>query len=213
MQTLRLTIRPVRPVDVGPLVPVETEPTQIAQDRGLRLAPRSFGIGVFDPQDERAALAAREQPVEERRARIADVELSCGTWREPDSHDRLLTSAMACAAIASPRPTASTPSLVLPLMLTRDASIPIAAETAIRIASTWSLIFGRSRITVTSMLPTSSPSAATSATARRSRSRLEAPFQRASLSGKWGPRPPGDAAPRMASVTAWQTTSASECPR
>ena len=39
----------------------------------------------------------------------------------------------------------------------------------------------------------------------RSRSRLEASFQRGSVSGKCRPMSPGAAAPRMASVTAWQT--------
>src|SRR5438046_691870 len=37
------------------------------------------------------------------------------------------SNAMACAAIASPRPMASTPSFVLPLMLTRPASMPRGA--------------------------------------------------------------------------------------
>ena len=59
MEPLRLTIRTVRPVDVGPLVPVEAEPSKIADDRRLRLARRTLEVGVFDPENEGAALPAR----------------------------------------------------------------------------------------------------------------------------------------------------------
>src|SRR5262249_16999359 len=209
MQPLRLPVRTMRTVDVGTLVPVEAQPAQVAGDRGFRLTRRSLGVRVLDPQDEPAALAAREQPVEERGTRIADVQLPGRTRCEPDSH-ALRTNAMAWAAIASPRPMASTPSLVFPLMLTRSIPTPSAAATRARIASMWSLIFGRSSSTVTSTLPTCRPCAATSATARCSRSRLDTSFHRASVSGKWRPMSPRHAAPRMASVIAWQTTSASE---
>ena len=56
--------------------------------------------------------------------------------------------------------------------------------------------------TCASTFPTARPSSATIATARRSRSRLDAPFQRGSESGKWRPMSPRHAAPRIASVTA-----------
>src|SRR5258705_294825 len=54
-------------------------------------------------------------------------------------------------------------------MLTRATSTPIAPATAARIASTYSRIFGDSRITVTSTLPTSNRPSAAIAAARRSR--------------------------------------------
>ena len=82
-----------------------------------------------------------------------------------------------------------------------------------RIASMWSRSFGVSSITVTSTLPTSNPCSAASDTARRSRSRLDASFHRGSESGKCRPMSPRHAAPRMASVIAWHTTSASEWPK
>src|SRR5262249_25089689 len=115
MQPLRLPVRTMRTVDVGTLVPVEAQPAQVAGDRGFRLTRRSLGVRVLEPQDEPAALAAREQPVEERGTRIADVQLPGRTRCEPDSH-ALRTNAMAWAAIASPRPIASIPSFVFPLM-------------------------------------------------------------------------------------------------
>ena len=52
----------------------------------FRFARRALGVGVLDAQDERAALAAREQPVEQRRARVADVEMAGRTGRETHAH-------------------------------------------------------------------------------------------------------------------------------
>src|SRR5262249_23718559 len=151
-----LPIRPVRTSRIWPLFPVEAEPPQVALDAGLRLRSGSLDVGVFDTQNERAPRAAREQPVEERRASVADVEMSRGTRSEANAHHqwsvasdqwsvdqlrigkpiaahcplykgyRKRKSATACAAIASPRPTASSPSFVLPFTLTRAASTPIA---------------------------------------------------------------------------------------
>src|SRR5262249_2675158 len=168
MQPLGLAIGTARSPDVRPLVPIEPQPPQIAHDRRLGFARRSADVGVLDPQNEGAALPAGEEPVEQRGPRVAHVELPGRTRGETNSH-RLLAvrmSATACAAMASPRPIASTPSLVLPLMLTRSTSMPIALATLARIAAMYGRIFGASRMTVTSTLPTSSPCAVTSATAR-----------------------------------------------
>ena len=76
MQPLGLAIRSVHAADIRAFVPVEPEPAQILEDARLGLARRSLGVGVLDAQDERAILAMREQPVEERRPRVADVELT-----------------------------------------------------------------------------------------------------------------------------------------
>ena len=128
--------------------------------------------------------------------------------------DRLRSSAIAWTAIASPRPTASTPSLVLPLMLTRvgvDAERRGDATRASRRRR--SRASGARAITVTSTLPTSKPllgderdGAPQQVEARRRPSSADRCRESA---GRCRPAP---AAPRIASVTAWQTTSASECP-
>ena len=77
--------------------------------------------------------AAREQPVEQRRARVADVQLPgragakrtrIGSSVAPSVLRTRRSSATACTAMASPRPIASTPSLVLPLTLTRARRYP-----------------------------------------------------------------------------------------
>ena len=77
---------PPRAADVRPLVPVEAEPAQILEDALLGLLGRALGVGVLDAEDERAVVAAREQPVEERRARVADVQLAGRAGGEADSH-------------------------------------------------------------------------------------------------------------------------------
>ena len=87
MKTLRLTVGSARTADVGPLVPVEAEPFQIANDRGVGVGRRSLDVGVLDAKDQRAAVAAREQPVEKGRARVAHVQLAGWTRSEADAHE------------------------------------------------------------------------------------------------------------------------------
>ena len=228
MQPLGLAIGTVRAADVRPLVPVEPEPAQVLEDALLRLARRSLGVGVLDAEDERAVLAVRQQPVEERRARVADVQLAGRAGSESDAHTSVgsrqstvgshsrqsqsavtvvsrqtqVSRATACAAIASPRPTASTPSFVLPLTLTRPASMPRRRRARARIASRCGPIFGRSRMTTTSTFATAKPGRGRGAAT--SREQLDA---RRALPPRIGvgivlPDVAGPAAPRIASVTA-----------
>ena len=75
MQPLRLPIGTVGAANVRALVPLETEPAQILENAVFGLARRPLAVGIFDAQDERAVLAVGEQPVEERRAGIADVQV------------------------------------------------------------------------------------------------------------------------------------------
>ena len=82
---LRLEVRRVRPADVRPFVPVEPEPAQAVDDAGDHLPRRPLGVGVLDAQHERAAMPPREQPVEERRARAADVEVAGRGRRKADA--------------------------------------------------------------------------------------------------------------------------------
>ena len=85
---------------------------------------------------------AREQPVEERRARVADVQVAGRARGESNSHRRgsglgargsgaaapRASSATAWQAIDSPRPMLSTPSFVLPFTLTARHLTPSAAR-------------------------------------------------------------------------------------
>ena len=71
-----------------PLVPVEVQPAQRVEDLLDVLGGRSLAVGIFDPQHERAALAAREQPVVERGSGAADVERPGRGWSKANAHER-----------------------------------------------------------------------------------------------------------------------------
>lgn len=45
-------------------------------NRADRFLGRAFEVGIFDTQDELALVLAREGPVEQRRARAADMQIS-----------------------------------------------------------------------------------------------------------------------------------------
>ena len=70
---------------VGTLVPVEAEPAHALQDAVNHLRGRALEIGVLNAQDQRAAVMASEQPVEQRGARAAHVQVSGGRGREADA--------------------------------------------------------------------------------------------------------------------------------
>ena len=82
VEPLRLEVRRVRPADVRAFVPVESQPAQAVEDARDHLVRRALDVGVLDPQDEHAAMAPRVQPVEERRAGAADVQVAGGRWSE-----------------------------------------------------------------------------------------------------------------------------------
>src|SRR5439155_7275839 len=84
IQAFGLKVRPVWSADVGPFVPVQPEPPQAVENAFDHLGRRAFDVGVFDTEDERAAMPAREEPVEERGARAADVQIA--GWRGGESY-------------------------------------------------------------------------------------------------------------------------------
>ena len=207
VQPLGLAIGTVRPADVGPLVPVEPEPAQVLEDARLGLARRSLGVGVLDAQDERAVLAVRQQPVEERRAGVADVQLPGGAGSESYSHTSVgsLQSESGVAVISRSRqsessvgaqqrdrvggdrlaaPDGSTPSFVLPFTLTRPASMPSARgdARADRVAVRPDLRALEDDDDV-DVLDREAARRGRGASRVRSSSMLDAPFQRGSVSG------------------------------
>ena len=86
MQPLGLPIRSARAIDVGAFIPGEPEPPQITKNCRVGVDGGALHVGVLDPQNERAALPAREEPVEERRARVAHVQLPGRTRSESHTH-------------------------------------------------------------------------------------------------------------------------------
>src|SRR3546814_19903482 len=55
-------------------IPVEPEPAHPVEDRVDRGLGGAGAVGILDAQQELAAVVAREQPVEQRGARAADME-------------------------------------------------------------------------------------------------------------------------------------------
>ena len=138
------------------------------------------------------SVAVRQQPVEQRRAGVADVQLAGGAGakltrmhgsRLIDQHSR--SSATACAAIASPRPTASTPSLVLPFTLTARRRCPSAPASRARICVDEAARSSAARATtITSTFTTAKPAPRDDAgRIAAAASMLEASFHCGSVSG------------------------------
>ena len=113
-------------------VPVDPEPLQRALDLVDRLGHLAARVGVLDAEQALAALAAREQPVEEERAHPADVQEAGrrGRHSDPDGHaGRLLPCSSGPTARAGSkrrstgrRRSAATPSSCSPRARGRGAS-------------------------------------------------------------------------------------------
>ena len=71
----------------GPLVPVDPQPLEAPQQpRSSDSSGRPLAVGVLDPQDKGAAVAARVGPAEERRAGAANVQEPRGAGGESGAH-------------------------------------------------------------------------------------------------------------------------------
>ncbi len=73
-----LPVRAVRAADLGPLVPVQPQPTQAVQQVPVGLLGVPRGVGVLDPEDELPTVVPGVRPVEQRRAHDADVHQAGG---------------------------------------------------------------------------------------------------------------------------------------
>ena len=72
-------------LEEGTLVPGDPQPGEAVENHlGVRLGAPLL-VGVLDPQDEGAAGVPGEQPVEQRRAGAADVEIAGGGGSEADA--------------------------------------------------------------------------------------------------------------------------------
>src|SRR5215212_8994518 len=84
VEALGLPVGGMGAAGLGALVPVQADPTQRAFQLLDRLLRRSLQVRVLYAQHERAAVLAREEPVEERRAHPADVQSPRRARRVPD---------------------------------------------------------------------------------------------------------------------------------
>ena len=87
IEPLRLEVRSVRSANARALVPVEPEPPQAREDARHHVGRGTLRVGVLDAEDERSAVTSSVEPVEERGARAADVEIA-GRARSEAGADR-----------------------------------------------------------------------------------------------------------------------------
>ena len=96
---LGLPVGLVRAADLRALVPVQAQPAQRVEQRVVALLAVPRGVGVLDPEDERAAGVPGVGPVEQGGADQADVRRAGRRGAEPDP-DRL-PEASACSESVS----------------------------------------------------------------------------------------------------------------
>src|SRR5262249_5752160 len=87
---LRLKVGAERAADFGALVPGDAEPAEAVEDGLQGLGTVALGVGVVDAQAEGAPLRRGQQPVKQRGADPADVQIAGGTGGEAgaDRHAR-----------------------------------------------------------------------------------------------------------------------------
>src|SRR5438105_2482589 len=83
----RTTKSPMSPVRAR--VPVDAEPAQVRHERGGVRLETALAVGVLDAQQETPPGAARQQQVEQRGARVSQVQLAGGTRGEAGDRLRL----------------------------------------------------------------------------------------------------------------------------
>ena len=84
-QPLALEIGSIRSADLRSFVPQQPQPTEVVENLAHRVLDVAGLVGVFNAQDERPAVLAGEQPVEQHRPRPADVQVSRRRGGEPDA--------------------------------------------------------------------------------------------------------------------------------
>ena len=81
-----LAIRRIRPSKIGALIPIEAKPLQVGDELILKARLAALEVGVFDAQNHGAAGFAGVEPVDERRAGVADVQLTRRRRRKTDAN-------------------------------------------------------------------------------------------------------------------------------
>ncbi|CCH71629.1 hypothetical protein BN11_100019 [Nostocoides australiense Ben110] len=85
-EALGLPVGPDRSADVGAFVPGQPQPVQGVEDLLLAVVAEAGAVGVLDPQDELAALLAREGEVEQGHIGGADVRVPRGRGGDAQPH-------------------------------------------------------------------------------------------------------------------------------
>jgi len=83
---LALAVRGMGPAYIGTFIPRQSDPVERVEDQLLGVGARPGLIGVLDAQHELASLLAREDVVEQRDVRGADVGIAGRRWCDPHTH-------------------------------------------------------------------------------------------------------------------------------
>src|SRR5882672_8495541 len=153
--------------------------------QGKQVEPPRGGGFVLEAQP--SLLAKNRGHVSRREWIHSDVNFGCGFRKHarssvPQAQPSSVT--IACAAIASPWPIASTPSLVLAFKLIAEVEIPRDFANASRMAGKCGPSFGFSVITTASICAMRSRCSTSSSRTRSKNRRLETSFHFGSVSGK-----------------------------
>src|SRR5579872_249793 len=87
-----LKVRFKRAANFRPLVPVEPKPAEAVENALQVLRPGPLAVGVFDAQDELAAVVSREQPVDQSGPAPTTMKRTGRTRCDPDSYSRSVGS-------------------------------------------------------------------------------------------------------------------------
>jgi len=83
--------------NVRPFIPIQSEPPQTFVDCGGGFFGITRAVGILDAQNEGAAVMPGEEPVKQRSARSADVQITRGRWSKADT-DRIHGNILAADA-------------------------------------------------------------------------------------------------------------------
>ena len=75
-QPLRLIVGGVGPADFGAFIPIDAQPAKAVQDRRQGRFDVALLVGIVDPQLKLPAVPPGEEPIEERRADAADMQIA-----------------------------------------------------------------------------------------------------------------------------------------
>ena len=93
----------MRPADFGPFVPIDAQPAKAVQNRRQRRSTFRSGVGVVDAQQELAAMPPGKQPIEQRRANAADVQIAGRAGSETSANHDHPISLLSCGSNHRPQ--------------------------------------------------------------------------------------------------------------
>src|SRR5687767_3198026 len=89
IEPLGLKVRRVRAANLRPFVPIDAQPPQSIEDTGDHFGLVTLDVGVLNAQDERAAVAARIEPIEQGSPGATNMKITGGGRGETETGNHL----------------------------------------------------------------------------------------------------------------------------